>query len=97
MRTHYRTSANSGVSFGCLGSTIVGFVIIGLVALAAALVLPVLAVVAAAFVGWVVLWVVPTELWRAFAAEWGTTGGVASLALWVGFLVGLVTVVSWVW
>jgi hypothetical protein len=94
MRTHYRTSRNTGVSFGCIGSTIIGFAALAVLGLAAAVVLPVLAVALAAFLGWFCLWVMPTSIYQGFSGAYDSTrvGWGAVLV----YLAGLVAVTVWV-
>jgi len=93
MRTHYRTSRNTGVSFGCLGTTIIGFAVMAVVALAASVVLPILLALLVAFGGWFCLWVMPTSIYRGFEGAYDSTrvGWGAVLV----YLAGLVAVTVW--
>ena len=97
MRTYYRTSPRTAVSFGCVGTTLIGFVFIGLLALGGALALGAVALALGAFVGWFALWVMPASLYRAFAKEFRSTGvGVGAVLVWFGFCAGVAAVTLWI-
>lgn len=90
MRTYYRTSARTGVSFGCLGSTIIGLLAFAVLATAAAVVLPVLAVLVAAMIGWFALWVMPTSLYQGFCDAYDSTRvGWGAVLAYFAVLVGV--------
>ena len=97
MRTYYRTSSRTGVSFGCIGTTLIGFAMLAVLALGGALILGIGAAVLAAFVGWFALWVMPSSLYRAFAKEFGspTAGGLAVLG-WFGFCAAALAFTAWI-
>ncbi len=97
MRTYYRTSSRTGVSFGCLGTTLVGFAMLAALALGGALALGIGAAILAAFLGWFALWVMPSSLYRAFAKEFGSPiAGVLAITAWFGFCAAVWALAAWI-
>jgi hypothetical protein len=97
VRTYYRTSPRTAVSFGCLGSTAIGVVLLAAVALGGTLVLGAAALVAAIFFGWFAMWIMPISLYRAFAKEFSSpTAGVIAVLGWFAFCGTGWLLVTWI-
>jgi uncharacterized membrane-anchored protein len=97
VRTHYRTGPRSAVSFGCLGSTVIGCLALAVIAVGGAVALGIVALILGVFVGWFAMWLMPVSLYRAFAKEFGgSTAGLAAVTGWFALCALAGAVLLWI-